>query len=126
MQRLPGIAQRKGLGKFRHLDTQSLWIQDAVRQKSVHLEKVLGTEKPGDLLTKHPNTKTIEKYMTKMGVGALEGRAGTGPELAQKAAKNTEPEKNAADEAKHINAMFEDKPKGAGRMVWADAGYYDD
>ena len=25
-----GIAQRKGLGKVRHLDTQSLWIQDAV------------------------------------------------------------------------------------------------
>ena len=26
-----GIAQRKGLGKLRHIDTQALWIQDAVR-----------------------------------------------------------------------------------------------
>ena len=37
-----GIAQRKGLGKVRHLDCQSLWIQDAVRQKRIGQEKVLG------------------------------------------------------------------------------------
>ena len=28
-----GIPQRKGLGKLRHLDTQALWIQDAVWQR---------------------------------------------------------------------------------------------
>ena len=121
-----GIAQRKGLGKLRHLDTQSLWIQDAVRQRRVHLEKVLGTENPSDLLTKHLDAKTIEKYMTKMGVVALEGRAGTAPELAQKAAKKVELENEAVDKAKYINAMFENKTKGVGRMVWADADYYDD
>ena len=27
------ITQRKGLGKVRHLDTQSLWIQDALRER---------------------------------------------------------------------------------------------
>ena len=46
-----GIAQRKGLGKLRHLDTQSLWIQDAVRSKQVVLEKVAGAENPADLMT---------------------------------------------------------------------------
>ena len=35
-----GVAQRKGLGKIRHLDTQSLWVQDAVRQRRVDLIKV--------------------------------------------------------------------------------------
>ena len=28
-----GICQRKGLGKVRHLDTQSLWIQDALQER---------------------------------------------------------------------------------------------
>ena len=121
-----GIAQRKGLGKLRHLDTQSLWIQDAVRRRRVRLEKVLGTEKPSDLPTKHLDAKTIEKYMTKTGVVALEGRAGTAPEMAQQADKKVEPEKDAVDRARYINAMFEDKPKGVGQMVWVDADYYDD
>lgn len=34
-----GVAQRKGLGRIRHPDTQSLWIQDAVRQRKVALNK---------------------------------------------------------------------------------------
>ena len=46
-----GIAHRKGLGKVRHLDCQSLWIQDAIRTKKLFLEKT-GTENPSDLLTK--------------------------------------------------------------------------
>ena len=32
-----GIAQRKGLGKVRHLDCQALWIQDAARQRRIHI-----------------------------------------------------------------------------------------
>ena len=36
-------AQRKGLGKLRHLNTQALWIQDAVRERRVELVKVQGT-----------------------------------------------------------------------------------
>ena len=54
------------------------------------------------------------------------GRAGSAPELAQKAAKKVKPEKDAVDKAKYINVIFEDKPKGVGRMVWADAARNDD
>ena len=32
-----GIARRKGLGQFCHLDIQSLWIQDAIRERRVRL-----------------------------------------------------------------------------------------
>ena len=55
-----GIAERKGLGKVRHLDTQALWIQDAVRRRRVSLEKVLGTENPADLMTKHLDQKSLD------------------------------------------------------------------
>ena len=37
-----GICSRQGLGKLRHLDTHTLWIQQAVRTKRVDLRKVLG------------------------------------------------------------------------------------
>ena len=48
-----GICTRQGLGKLRHLDTHTLWIQQAVRTGRVDLRKVLGEENPADLLTKH-------------------------------------------------------------------------
>ena len=43
-----GVAQRVGLGKIRHLDTGSLWVQQAVRRKQIGLLKVKGTENPAD------------------------------------------------------------------------------
>ena len=46
-----GICNRQGLGKLRHLDTHTLWIQQAVRTGRVDLRKVLGEENPADLLT---------------------------------------------------------------------------
>ena len=48
-----GICNRQGLGKLRHLDTPTLWIQQAVRTKRVNLRKVDGEKNPADILTKH-------------------------------------------------------------------------
>ena len=48
-----GICSRQGLGKLRHLDTHTLWIQQAVRTKRVDLRKVDGECNPADILTKH-------------------------------------------------------------------------
>ena len=47
-----GICTRQGLGKLRHIDTQTLWIQEKVRTKQITLKKVLGDVNPADLLTK--------------------------------------------------------------------------
>ena len=74
-----GIAERKGHGKVRHLDCQALWIQDAVRQRRIHLEKVLGTENPADLFTKHLDQKPMNKCLGKLGITLPEGRAKTAP-----------------------------------------------
>ena len=52
-----GIAGRQGLGKLRHLDTHTLWLQQAVRSKRLELKKVLGTANPADVLTKHSLTR---------------------------------------------------------------------
>ena len=48
-----GICTRQGLGKLRHLDTHTLWIQQAVRLGRIDLRKVTGEVNPADLLTKH-------------------------------------------------------------------------
>ena len=49
-----GICNRQGLGKLRHLDTHTLWIQHAVWSKRVDLRTVAGEVTPADLFTKHP------------------------------------------------------------------------
>ena len=41
-----GVSQRIGLGKLRHLETQSLWLQEAVRDKRIGLSKVHGPVNP--------------------------------------------------------------------------------
>ena len=48
-----GIASRQGLGKLRHLDTHTLWLQQAVRSKKVTVRKIDGCDNPADLFTKH-------------------------------------------------------------------------
>ena len=48
-----GIASRLGLGKLRHLDTHTLWVQQAIRAERIVLCKVDGRVNPADLLTKH-------------------------------------------------------------------------
>ena len=37
------IARRKGAGKMRHINVNSLWIQERQNEKDLELRKVLGT-----------------------------------------------------------------------------------
>ena len=45
-----GIAKRKGAGKLRHMNINTLWIQGAQDKEGVAFRKVLGTENPADLV----------------------------------------------------------------------------
>jgi hypothetical protein len=47
-----GICSRQGLGRLRHLETHTLWVQQAVRSGRVDLRKVKGETNPADLFTK--------------------------------------------------------------------------
>ena len=76
-----GVAQRKGLGRTRHLDTQRLWIQDAVRSQRVSILKVPGSENPADCMTKHLYPKALNTMIAKMSLVVLEGRATLAPRL---------------------------------------------
>ena len=47
------IAKRKGAGKLRHINISCLWIQERLEEKQLELRKVLGTNNPADMMTKH-------------------------------------------------------------------------
>ena len=69
------------MGKVRHLDVADLWAQEKVRSGTVELCKVLGSEDPADVLTKHVDQKTPTNMLSKMGMYALPGRAPCAPEI---------------------------------------------
>ena len=59
-----GTAGRQGLGKLRHLECHSLWLQQRLRRKEFELRKVLGTDNPADLFTKHlESAKRLEHLL---------------------------------------------------------------
>ena len=61
-----GICARQGLGKLRHIDTHTLWVQQAIRTKRFALHKVSGESNPGDLFTKHLSSRERLASLTKL------------------------------------------------------------
>ena len=43
-----GVAQRKGFGSVRHMDTHTLWTQEEILAKSVKVLEVNGERNPAD------------------------------------------------------------------------------
>ena len=85
-----GICSRQGLGKLRHLDTHTLWVQQAVRSRRIDLRKVAGEVNPADLFTKHSLTRERLIGLTKL--FELEfrgGRAASAPHTRNTAGTKT-------------------------------------
>jgi hypothetical protein len=87
-----GVAGREGLGRIRHLDTQSLWLQQALRKRRLGLGKVLGTENPSDLMTKHVDSKLLGEHVRSMGCEFAAGRAELAPQVVQEIEDRVEEE----------------------------------
>ena len=76
-----GIIHRAGLGKLRHLETGYLWLQAAVKAKKLQVRKVLGTENPADLLTKHLSSADMWKNLEKLDMKPEAGRSNAVPRI---------------------------------------------
>ena len=77
-----GIASRSGLGKLRHLETHTLWLQEKVRTKAITVRKVRGEVNPADLFTKHlPSREKIHQLIGLFGCEYRDGRAASAPLL---------------------------------------------
>ena len=77
-----GIASRSGLGKIRHLETHTLWLQEKVRTGAIEVKKVRGEVNPADLFTKHlPSREKVHQLLNLFGCEYREGRAASAPLL---------------------------------------------
>ena len=77
-----GIPTRSGLGKLRHLETHTLWVQEKVRTGAIEVRKVRGDVNPADLFTKHlPSRDKIHQLTALFGCESREGRAAIAPLL---------------------------------------------
>ena len=75
-----GICGRQGLGKLRHIDTRSLWIQRRLRNGDLELRKVRGEVNPADLFTKHLSSgDRITDLLRLLGCRFSGGRAAAAP-----------------------------------------------
>ena len=76
-----GIATRKGLGKVKHLETRTLWVQEKVDQGIIRVKKVDGAHNVADMLTKYLSAAKLQLLLARLLVAALEGRLPLAPLL---------------------------------------------
>ena len=69
-----GICNRRGLGKVRHLDVHTLWIQDRVNKGDIVIKKVSGESNISDALTKHVDAAKLGQHLSDTGQYTLSGR----------------------------------------------------
>jgi hypothetical protein len=83
-----GTSSRQGLGKLRHVECHSLWLQQRLRRKELELRKIPGEENPADLFTKHlESAAKLEQLISLFNCRFTEGRAESAPNL-KKATKD--------------------------------------
>ena len=77
-----GISTRSGLGKLRHLETHTLWVQEKVRTGAIQVRKVRGDVNPADLFTRHlPSKDKIHQLVKLFGCEYRSGRSAVAPLL---------------------------------------------
>ena len=63
-----GIVHKDGLsGRCRHIKVQYLWIQKAVREKEMKIDKVAGASNPAGIFTKAVSEELLWKHMKAVG-----------------------------------------------------------
>ena len=74
-----GMVARTGLGRVRNVEVGELWIQDAVKQKRLTVQKVLGEENPADIVTKYVDKGKIHQHCNFLRILPQSGRAESAP-----------------------------------------------
>ena len=70
-----GIAQRRGVGKVRHLSTGTLWLQEHELKNIFDIVKVPGATNVADIFTKCIGQALMEKHLAAMNLDYRHGRA---------------------------------------------------
>ena len=76
-----GIAMRRGVGKVRHLEVRTLWLQDQVDRGIVKINKVSGQTNPADVCTKYLEGRRMQELLEQLPLHFTAGRHSLVPEL---------------------------------------------
>ena len=107
-----GIASRSGLGKLRHLETHTLWLQEKVRIGAITVKKVRGEVNPADLFAKHlPSREKVHQLLNLFGCEYREGRALSAPLLRPHGSDGREGGQPAGDPLPTFVADDDDGPR---------------
>ena len=68
-----GIANRRGAGRVRHIETRTLWLQRHITERRITLEREPGVSNPADLGTKHLDARKVKDITTFLGFAPREG-----------------------------------------------------
>ena len=77
-----GINNRIGLGKFRHLETNLLWIQERVASSEIIVERVPAITNIADALAKHVDGSDLVTHIEWINAVLKQGRHEIMPNLA--------------------------------------------
>ena len=77
-----GIANRRGLGKVRHVELSELWVQDQVARGRITMYKIDGSDNPSDSLTKHSCSDRISQTLRVCNQVIVPGRHAIMPEVS--------------------------------------------
>ena len=76
-----GISLRRGLGQVRHIETNTLWIQDRVRRGDIEIEKIGGKDNISDAMTKEAGSESLGVHMRGCNLFIVSGRHELAPEV---------------------------------------------
>ena len=76
-----GIANRIGIGKIRHIETNQLWLQQKVPEGKLVVSKVKVEGNLADALTKPVDGKLLAEHLVRVGSILPEGRHALAPVL---------------------------------------------
>ena len=96
-----GVVNRRGVRKTRHIETQDLWLQGAIRHRELTAQKVAGEENVVDILSKNVKSEVLEKQVAELGFTQTtrrdvdDGFAGAHEQISSQSAtkKNSAPQK---------------------------------
>ena len=74
-----GMVARKGMGRVRHVEVGELWIQDAVKNKVLTVNKVNGQDNLAEMLTKYIDQGMIHQHCHGMRLVPEGGRPDSAP-----------------------------------------------
>ena len=76
-----GVIERRGIGRIRHLETSSLWLQEQEIRDIIRFHKVPGAENLADLFTKNTPRQVSERHLNGMKCFFAGGRAEVAAQL---------------------------------------------